>query len=478
MAYLQTSVRACSAASLMALLVSGTVLSGTARAQTIVLNQTGTQVTDTTIRSGSYANTNLDDHSLITRRSTDPDWERRSLLKFDTETFIPSGSIVQSATLTLTVKSGLGTSGSARTISVYREPSPFQEAQATWLQRETGAAWTTPGGDYAELVGQASASNTPGAKVTFDVTTLVQNTSDGDFGSRYTRLLLLDAGAAAQESYREFYPSEEANAALRPTLTVVLHTGTQTVTGTTSTIKVLQWNIAQGHAPDGTSNIDRVVAFVASQMPHVISFNEIFHYESASADQPKLIADKLAAKTGQTWTYHWVQKWGAVSGEGECVMTRLGIDATAGYLLTAERSISMARLTVNGRTVDMFSTHLDQNSSATRLAEVKQLVTWSATQPQQRIIAGDFNGWPGTAEINEMLKTHVDGWAAAKAIGTAVSYPDNPDGNTRNTRIDYVWLSQGATALHVTKAQVFDTRDASGKKPSDHNPLIVTIQVN
>ena len=135
MAYLQTSVRACSAASLMALLVSVTVLSGTARAQTIVLNQTGTQVTDTTIRSGSYANTNLDDHSLITRRSTDPDWERRSLLKFDTETFIPPGSIVQSATLTLTVKSGLGTSGSARTISAYREPSPFQEAQATCCSR-------------------------------------------------------------------------------------------------------------------------------------------------------------------------------------------------------------------------------------------------------------------------------------------------------------------------------------------------------
>ena len=59
-------------------------------------------------------------------------------------------------------------------------------------------------------------------------------------------------------------------------------------------------------------------------MPHVISFNEIKHYASASADMPKLIADKLKAKTGQTWTYHWVQKWGATSGEGECVMTRSG----------------------------------------------------------------------------------------------------------------------------------------------------------
>ena len=75
------------------------------------------------------------------------------------------------------------------------------------------------------------------------------------------------------------------------------------------------------------------------------------------------------------------------------------------YLLTAQRSVAMARLNVNGRIVNVFSTHLDQNSSATRLAEVKQLVTWSASEPQQRIVAGDFNGWPGTTEINEMLKT-------------------------------------------------------------------------
>ena len=463
--------------SLMAVALSALALSSTADAQTIVLNQPDTQVTDTIIRNGIYASTNLSEHGLLTRRSTDPDWERRSLIKFNTDDFIPAGSVLKSATLTLTVKLGGGTAGASRTINAYREPSPFRAEQATWLERLTGLAWATPGGDYAELVDQASATNTPGSKVTFDVTDLVQHTSDGNYDTRYTRLLLLDAGDASKDSYREYYSSEEPNAALRPTLTVVLNTGTpDTVPGTTSTIKVLQWNIAQGYAPDGTSNIDRVVAFIASQNPDVISFNEIVHYNSAS-DQPQLIADKLQAQTGRTWTYHWVQKWGASTGEGECVMTRLRIDATDEYLLSADRSVAMARLNVNGRIVDMFSTHLDQKSSATRLAEVLQLVPWSATQPQQRIIAGDFNGWPGTVEINEMLKTHIDGWAAAKAKGTALSYPDNPDGNTRNTRIDYVWLSEGATASTVTKAQVFDTRDASGKKPSDHNPLIVTIQI-
>ncbi len=190
-----------------------------------------------------------------------------------------------------------------------------------------------------------------------------------------------------------------------------------------------------------------------------------------------MIADRLYALTGETWRYHWIQKWGAATGEGEAVMTRLPIDASADYLLTVQRSVAMARVTVNGRNVSVFSTHLDHQSSSTRVSQVRQLVTWSATFPEQRIVAGDFNGWPGTAEYNEMALTHNDGWAVARTAGTALSFPGNPDGNTRNTRIDYVWYSRQATALAVTAAQVFDLRDASGVRPSDHNPLIVTFEV-
>ena len=103
---------------------------------------------------------------------------------------------------------------------------------------------------------------------------------------------------------------------------------------------------------------------------------------------------------------------------------------------------------------------------------------WADNYSEQRIVAGDFNWYPGTTEINEMAKTYRDGWAVAVSQNDDVAYPDNPTGNTRNNRIDYVWFSKGATALTVTRAQVYDTRDSSGKKPSDHNPLIVTFQVS
>jgi endonuclease/exonuclease/phosphatase family metal-dependent hydrolase len=448
---------------------------------TVVLSQPGSQVTDTTIRNGSYANTNHDGQPLHTRASDDPEWERRALLKIDTKNTIPQGATVASATLTLTVRSGLGTSGQTRPVHAVRISTPFQEADATWIVRQGSERWSTPGGDTAEFVAGTYVPNVAGARVSFNVTTLVQQAVNGAYDSRYTRIALLDAGGDAKESYREYYSSEDSTSSRRPTLTVVLASSSSAPAppsggGSTGTsLRVLHWNISQGYGTDGRSNIDRVVAFIARVRPDVVSFNEIMRYSSSS--QPQMIADRLRAATGQTWRYHWVQKSGSSSGEGECVMTRLDIDGVDDHLLSYSRSVAMARVNVNGRNISVFSTHLDHTSSSYRLTQVRQLVSWASTQPEQRIVAGDFNWYPGTTEINEMGRTYHDGWAVARSAGDAYSYPGNPDGNTRNNRIDYVFYSRNASYLSVTRAEVFDTRDSSGHKPSDHNPLMVTFQV-
>jgi len=456
------------------------VFCAAANAQTTVtLNQNDTRVTDTTIRNGAYANTNYDRQVLITRASdADPDWERRTLLKFDTANYIPEGATVSSAVLTVTVRSGLGAAGSTRPVRAYLVSSGFLEEDATWNTRMNGSPWATPGGDLGVLIGTVNVPNQAGARVAFDLTGVVRQVASGSFGSRWTRVILMDVGADSKDSYREYYPSEDGTASRRPTLTVVLGsttTVTNPPTSSGSTLKVLQWNIAQGYGTDGRSNIDRVVSFIARVRPDVVSFNEIMRYSSSS--QPQMIADRLRAATGQTWTYHWVQKSGSSSGEGECVMTRLGIDGSDDHLLSYSRSVAMARVNVNGRNISVFSTHLDHTSSSYRLTQVRQLVSWATTQPEQRIVAGDFNWYPGTTEINEMGRTYHDGWAVARGNGDEYSFAGNPDGNTRNNRIDYIWHSRQASYLTVTRAEVFDTRDSSGHKPSDHNPLMVWYSV-
>jgi hypothetical protein len=196
-------------------------LASVASAQTmVVLNVPDTQVIDTTLRNGAYAAINQDGALLLTRSSTVPDWERHTILSFDASS-IPDHTALTSATLTLTLKSGLGAAGATRPVTVYRLASAFQECQATWTNRQTGVAWSSPGGDLGESYGTVAVTNTAGAKVTFDVTALVQRAVNGEFG-RQAAIALVDVGGGgdAKESYREYHASESSTAASRPQLTI------------------------------------------------------------------------------------------------------------------------------------------------------------------------------------------------------------------------------------------------------------------
>jgi endonuclease/exonuclease/phosphatase family metal-dependent hydrolase len=85
---------------------------------------------------------------------------------------------------------------------------------------------------------------------------------------------------------------------------------------------------------------------------------------------------------------------------------------------------------------------------------------------------GDFNASPGAGEL-ELLRTGWDdAWAVAAAAGTAVSYPGNTAGNTRNSRIDQIWRSKAAARLVLQSAQVYDTGTIS-----DHRPVSATYAV-
>ncbi len=443
---------------------------------TATLDQPGVEVTDTTIRNGSYQNTNLDGQVLVTRASSDPEWERRAIVKFDTESTIPQGTSVTSATLKLTVKTGLGSAGSRRTVKAYRITSGFLESVATWNTRMSGANWTDAGGDLGEEVATAEVSNVAGSVVTFDVTNLVRQAVAGTLDTRYTRIALVDVDAAAKESYREYYPSEDPTASRRPELTVVYGSSgsiSPPPSGTSSYLKVMQWNIHQGIAPDGSNNLDRVASWIIQANADLVSLNEII--KLTGNNQPQIICDKLKAQTGRNWTYKFQEITGFTTGIGEAVLSRLTIDSTAEGTLDWGRSMALARVVVNGRTIDMISTHLDANSSSRRLAQVIDLKAWAAAYPEQRIVAGDFNSWPQTSEIVEMTKSYNDSWAVAKSKGTAISSSSNPDGNTRNTRIDYVFYSKGATALAVSSVQVMD---AVASRISDHRAVVTTFKVN
>jgi hypothetical protein len=191
-----------------------------AGAQMIVLNVPDTQVIDTTIRNGPYATYNHNSATLLTRSSTVPDWERRTILAINASA-VPSGTVVTSAILTLTLKSGLGTAGALRTVAVRRRAASFVETQASWRDRQTGVAWATPGGELAETITSSEVTNVAGSKIAFNVTPLVQRAVNGEFGRQVLVALVdTDGGGDAKDSYREYHASEATTAANRPQLAV------------------------------------------------------------------------------------------------------------------------------------------------------------------------------------------------------------------------------------------------------------------
>jgi endonuclease/exonuclease/phosphatase family metal-dependent hydrolase len=454
---------------------------GTASAQTTVtLNAPATQVTDVMIQAGAAANTNFNASDMFaTRASTNPDYLRRALIKFDTQNTIPSGSKITSAVMTLTVKTG-GTDA-ARTIGVYPVTTSFVQEQATWNKRRTATAWTTLGGDLGAKTVSFIASNVAGAKVSVDVTALVQAAVTAS-SSRYTRIALTDLGASTSASYREYFSSKAVDPSVRPLLKVVYGGAAPPPPPSpilpATTLRVLHYNTHHGGWNTASPSVydpGTIVDWIVKINPDVVSMNEIEVGTgwSKGADQTELYKNLIEQRTGITWYKVFVNARGATTGNGNLVLSKYPFIATASTLLSYARAAVDATISVNGRTINFTSTHLDNVSQSNRVKETGEVVAWETTLAEERIICGDWNAWPGTTEILKMQTSYVETWSAAKAAGTALG-----NGITHGAhQIDYIFQSKTATHLTLKSVQIFNTADANGIMPSDHQPVLAVFQV-
>jgi len=462
--------------------VAAAVSAPTASAQTTVtINQSRPDVVYATVRGGAYADKNYPGWLLTHAANTSSD-HRRALLKFDTQNRVPFGASVTSALLTMTVKGG-SSADTTRTIGAYQVTTSWAETETTWNRRRTTDRWTSAGGDLGTLLAKQVVSNVTGTKVTFDVTALVKLAVAGQLGSsRYTRIALVDLDAATVDSTREFYTPDESNSALRPTLKVVYGGSTPAPSPTTTssgTLRVLQWNSQHGGTgTDGVLDPARFIKKAASFKPDLFSINEVERYDSyANYDAPVKLAALMNQYTGQTWYYRFATNAGGANGRGNMVLSRFPIVASSTHLLGHNGVVVDIQVDVNGRTVNFSSTHLYYDSSSWRLDQINQLLPFEKTLAESRIVAGDFNTQPTTTESATMRGTYVDSWWQAQSDGTAIAYPGNPDGKTRNTRLDYIYYSKGASTLRLMSSQVFDVRDANGVMPSDHRPVMTIFAI-
>jgi endonuclease/exonuclease/phosphatase family metal-dependent hydrolase len=246
-------------------------------------------------------------------------------------------------------------------------------------------------------------------------------------------------------------------------------------------MRVLHWNIHHGRTSSNVYDLDLQATWMAKMMPDVVTLNEVEKYSGAHGNehQPARFAALLKAKTGKTWYYHFAQRYGdwSSNGQGNAVLSRFPIKSTASLALSCDRSAALATLDVNGRTITVASTHLANDSSSCRVDEASDVLAWSKGFAGPRIIGGDWNASTIRSEYSLMLGTYYDAWAKAKASGDAVDFAGNiRDGATHNYRIDFVFHSK-ETTLQLERAQVFDTRNSAGIRASDHKPLVATFTV-
>jgi hypothetical protein len=141
----------------------------------------------------------------------------RSLLQFDLSS-IPSTALVNSATLSLWVKS---VSGANTTINAHEVTNTWNETQVTWKARDKAAKqnWTTQGGDYNAAV-LGTAALTAGAKnvwATWSVKDAAQNWVTTPANNRG---VIIEAPVADPKSEAVFKSSDDGTANQRPKLEV------------------------------------------------------------------------------------------------------------------------------------------------------------------------------------------------------------------------------------------------------------------
>jgi len=253
---------------------------------------------------------------------------------------------------------------------------------------------------------------------------------------------------------------------------------------TATRFKVLHWNTAYGRGTDNIIDLNRQVSWMANMQPDLISLNEV------PPENVSRYVDMLRQKTGVTWYSHWV----AISPGntvGEQILSRYPFVSTDLRYLSFTRSAAQVTVSIGGRTVNFFSTHLSPDAESYRQTQLAEMNSWTSGFSEQRVVVGDYNLSPNWVEYGTMTSLYYDSWAQASNVGAAIAYPDNPEGRTRRGRVDYINYSKSATGLRLIEVRVPDQRDLNnrnvsitvgnsndwGVRPSDHNFLMATFEI-
>ncbi len=455
---------------------------------TVTLDAPKTEINcDLTIQGGAYSDVNYQYADSVAAKNSDSNYTRRILLKFDTEHNIPAGAHVSSAKLYMVLKSA--GDKTSRPLTAYRVTKSFHVDQATWRRYSNSGIWAKPGGDLGEKYTTTNVGGNVGQAYEFDLTQAVQDSVNGKFGSRFTRLALIDTGAKNGNSFREFHSTRASNASLRPKLVITYGSGSTSSGGSSSgstsepasassggtTLKVMQWNIHKTEGTNGVCNPDRTASWIVKLGAQVVSLNEVGYFAGSCAynlDMGAKLQALVEQKSGRTWHRKFAIRSGAKAGD--LILSQFPFSSTSSRLLSNGGGVPQTMIVVNGRNINIFSAHVSWENADYRTKQTTEVRDYASTFSAPRIVMGDFNTWPNTSDYKILADVYHDSWVQAQKLGTATSYKSG--GTTHGaSRFDYVYYSKNSPL--VLKSVSVPSTATNGVYASDHDPVIAVFEV-
>jgi spore coat protein A, manganese oxidase len=247
---LANTIQVVATASTARMLKLSVVLSAVLALVGVVHKAIGTQITLSPVKDNTLVQTmdgslsnGAGSYLFAGRTDSSSDYLRRALLAFDIAGNVPAGSVIESATLTLTMsrtKVGAMQLDLHRLTSDWGEGTSNADAQegggasattndATWIHTfYPGSFWTTPGGDLVGAV-SASASVAGNGAYTWGSTAQMVTDVQSWLNTPATNFGWILQGPEGARSAKRFNSRENTNVATRPTLVIEFTSGGPTI---------------------------------------------------------------------------------------------------------------------------------------------------------------------------------------------------------------------------------------------------------
>jgi endonuclease/exonuclease/phosphatase family metal-dependent hydrolase len=234
--------------------------------------------------------------------------------------------------------------------------------------------------------------------------------------------------------------------------------------------------------PDCNLDLQASIDVMQAHTPDVVAVQEVdrFWARSAYVDEPAAIASGLGMEHHcyAANLDHAPDTHSSIPHQyGTVIVSRFPILDCSNTLLprtgnNEQRGLTRALINVQGVPLQLYNTHL-HTTATDRLMQTPVIgEVVDAAPAGSKVLMGDFNARPTTAEMTPIFARFADAWTAG--VPTA----DNPNGYTSparltgspTSRIDYVFVSSQVIARSAYVPIDQDTRLAA-----DHYPVVADI---